>query len=72
MLTVRIVTLQGETVQLQVMQAEFVVTCPYCSTPFRTIEVDQKFSSTSHRVMHWRKHHATAALTLKPVLKPHL
>ena len=49
MLTIRIVTIQGETVQLDVMQAEFVVTCPYCKLPFRTIDPDRRYCRPSHK-----------------------
>lgn len=49
MLTIRIVTIQGETVQLDVRQAEFVRTCPYCRIPFRTINPDQIYCKVSHK-----------------------
>jgi len=50
MLTIRIVTIQGETVQLEVMQAEYVVVCPYCEIPFRTTDPDKKYCKVSHSV----------------------
>ena len=50
MLTIRIVTIQGETVQLEVQQVEFVRICPYCELPFRTIDPDQKNCKPSHGV----------------------
>ena len=55
----------GEHVQIRVIQAEFVVACPYCKIAgrpvpeFRTIDPDKKFCSTSHRYMYWRKVSAT-------------
>jgi hypothetical protein len=67
MLTMRIVTAQGETVQLKVKQAEFVLECPHCKlmgrtiTEFRTINPDQIYCTTSHRVAYWRKTHVTAS-----------
>ena len=47
MLTVRLVTQQGETVQLDVKQCEFVRKCPHCDLPFRTIDPDQIYPSRS-------------------------
>lgn len=61
MLTIRIVTEQGETVQIQVQQVEFVVVCPWDGVPFRTIDPDQKYCSDSHRYMYWRKFKQTSA-----------
>ncbi len=49
MLTIRIVTKQGETVQLDVEQVEFVRTCPHCDLPFRTIDPDQRYPNRSHQ-----------------------
>ncbi len=50
MLTIRIVTITGETVQLDVVQVEFIRICPYCEMPFRTISPDQKNCKPSHGV----------------------
>lgn len=49
MLTIRIVTVQGETVQLDVRQAEFVRVCPCCRSPFRTIDPDQIYVNANHK-----------------------
>ena len=49
MITIRIVTIAGETVQVDVQQVEFVCVCPWCKMPFRTIEVDQIYCSRSHK-----------------------
>lgn len=50
MLTLQIVTEKGKSRRITVQQAEFVNTCPYCREEFITINPDQVFCRTSHRV----------------------
>ncbi len=67
MLKLAITLANGERVQINVIQAEFVRECPHCKimgrpdVEFRTIDVDQKFCKTSHRVAYWQKTHITSA-----------
>lgn len=55
MLTIRIVTIQGETVQLDVQQAEFFRNCRCpCALPFRTIDPDQEYIDRNHKQAAYR------------------
>jgi len=55
MLTLRIITIQGETVQLEVQQAEFVRVCQCpCHQSFRTIDPDQEYIDRNHKQAAYR------------------
>ncbi len=50
MLTLRILTEDGTLKRITVVQAEFIKTCPYCRDEFPTVNPDQIYCKTSHRV----------------------
>ena len=60
MLTIELVLASGEHVRMPVVQAQFVVTCPYCKImqyppEFLTVNPDQRFCRQSHRVGWYKK-----------------
>lgn len=63
MLTLAMILANGEHVQVTVQQAEFVVTCPYCKQPFKTINPDRIYCKQSHKVRAYERRVRVVTLT---------
>lgn len=49
MLTISIVLRNGEHVEMEVQQVEFIRRCPHCGLRFNTIDPDQIYPNRSHQ-----------------------